>query len=394
MSLLAGVLHPRVTFTRASAGWYFDSTGILQSASTNIPRFDYNPATLAARGLLIEEVRTNSITNNSMTGAAVGSPGTLPTNWATSGSGTTASVIATGTENGITYIDIRFAGTTSSTSQMFIAFEGAVTASAAQVWTGSAYFRLVGGSFANISFTGVQVGVTGGTGTNKTTATITSAALCTQRLSIAVTAGASTTSVRPFFVCTPNGTSLAVDFTIRIGLPQLELGASATSPIVTSSIAVTRSADVASMPLVGRPAYTIAAAAEVDTPTTYAVQYAAELDDGSVNNRVGLYRVNVTGNASALFEAATVLIINNATLGVIAQGGVWKSAAAHANNISKMVVGGGPVTTNTAAGVIAPLTTLRLGCSNSSLNQLNGHLWSVRYWPRLLGDGELQSVTS
>lgn len=48
-----------ITFTRASTATYFDSAGVLQSAAIDTPRFDYDPATLAARGFLIEEARTN-----------------------------------------------------------------------------------------------------------------------------------------------------------------------------------------------------------------------------------------------------------------------------------------------------------------------------------------------
>lgn len=63
-----GGLDPRITFTRASAGSYFDYTGTLQSAATNVARFDYDPVTLAARGLLIEESRTNLLLNSAVLG--------------------------------------------------------------------------------------------------------------------------------------------------------------------------------------------------------------------------------------------------------------------------------------------------------------------------------------
>ena len=54
-----GTLDPRITFARASVGTYFDSAGTMQTATANMPRWDYDPGTLQLRGLLIEEARTN-----------------------------------------------------------------------------------------------------------------------------------------------------------------------------------------------------------------------------------------------------------------------------------------------------------------------------------------------
>ncbi len=47
------------SITRASNAAYFDSAGKLKTVNTNTSRFDYNPSTLALRGLLVEEQRTN-----------------------------------------------------------------------------------------------------------------------------------------------------------------------------------------------------------------------------------------------------------------------------------------------------------------------------------------------
>jgi hypothetical protein len=46
-------------FTRSGNASYWDANGVLQQAGTNTPRFDYDPVTKKARGLLIEEQRTN-----------------------------------------------------------------------------------------------------------------------------------------------------------------------------------------------------------------------------------------------------------------------------------------------------------------------------------------------
>ena len=48
-----------VTFTRGSSGTYTDSAGVLQTAATDVPRFDHDPTTGESLGLLVEEQRTN-----------------------------------------------------------------------------------------------------------------------------------------------------------------------------------------------------------------------------------------------------------------------------------------------------------------------------------------------
>ncbi|WP_413288314.1 hypothetical protein [Bdellovibrio sp. HCB337] len=52
-------LPSELTFTRSSTATYFDSAGVLQTASSNTPRFDYDPTTLQPQGLLMEPAATN-----------------------------------------------------------------------------------------------------------------------------------------------------------------------------------------------------------------------------------------------------------------------------------------------------------------------------------------------
>jgi hypothetical protein len=62
MTIANATFSEIITFERLSAGTFVGSNGVLQSAANNIPRFDYNPTTLAAQGFLIEEARTNLVT--------------------------------------------------------------------------------------------------------------------------------------------------------------------------------------------------------------------------------------------------------------------------------------------------------------------------------------------
>ena len=52
---------PTPVFTRATTGTFIGSNGLIQTASINVARFDHDPVTLACKGLLIEESRTNLV---------------------------------------------------------------------------------------------------------------------------------------------------------------------------------------------------------------------------------------------------------------------------------------------------------------------------------------------
>jgi hypothetical protein len=55
----------RITFNRASAATYTNAQGFVQTVRDNKPRIDFDPTTGECRGLLIEESRTNLLSNSS-----------------------------------------------------------------------------------------------------------------------------------------------------------------------------------------------------------------------------------------------------------------------------------------------------------------------------------------
>lgn len=374
------------------------------------PRFDYNPSTLAAQGLLIEEQRTNSIRNNTMQGAVAGTPGGSPTNWAisTTNAELVSSVIGTGTESGITYIDVRISGTMTASRDLDIAFEVANSTAAlnAQTWAESVYLREVGGSQTNISAIYLQA--------NTYTAalayvnspwfaakTVTTAALATQRFSESQTlSGATIAFIQPL-IKVRTAASGAVNFTLRIGLPQLEQGAFATSVIPTTTTALTRNADVASMTGTNFSSWYNAAASTLygewtniaATMPSGATQVVASINDGSAGNQQNLFQLQ-----AALSKASANMLSASVNPGRLDTGGAYsnatvKAAAAYAALDRALSVNGGVAVTSTAGSL--PISVTRMDIANSFTgNFLNGYLRRLSYYPVRLTNSTLQALTS
>ena len=103
---------------------------------------------------LYQDSPKNSISNPSAAGAVPGTPGQWPTNWQTPTrpAGLTQTIVGTGIEAGIPYLDVRFAGT-SNDFVVDIIFSGnrQIPAYNQQIWTLSAYIKIVGGSTSGIA---------------------------------------------------------------------------------------------------------------------------------------------------------------------------------------------------------------------------------------------------
>ena len=220
---------------RQTSGWYINVDGELTEAAAQELRWDYSTGT---RTLLNEAASTNYVANPRAEGASAGTPGTAPTGWTVQGSasGITRTIVGVGTEDGIPYIEIRYAGTASPGVNRSIGFvtTSSVAASVGQVWTSSAYVKLVAGSVSGITSVSInQIEAGGSSAPNSGQIFVpTGAALPTQRVSTATTiAVADTTNIQGrVLLIIPNGG--VVDITLRIGAPQMELAAAATSVIL------------------------------------------------------------------------------------------------------------------------------------------------------------------
>jgi hypothetical protein len=386
-----------VTFTRASSGTFVGSDGVLQTAATDAPRFDHNPTTGESLGLLVEEQRTNSIRNSVGVGAVAGTPGTLPTNWSVAvASDLTTNVIGTGISAGVPYIDLQIVGTSNSTSYIF-AFESnsQIAALQNQNWSESLWISHVAGSFANISATSLNIRQSNilGSQVAATVVTFSQPTSTLARVSGTATFSEVTTAfVTPGFRLTiANGA--AIDITLRIGLPQLEQGAFATSVIPTSTTAVTRAADVASI-----TGSAFSSWYRQDEGTVFAeyqpskVVNATTWDISSATNENYNLRYASASQLQSAGSVGGVTQWNIAPAGYSATGLRYKTALGiKVNDIAQSAQG--IITGSDSLASIPSANKIDIGQSRTGGDVGVLTIRRLTYWPKRLSTGTLESIT-
>ena len=322
-----------------------------------------------------------------MVGAVAGTPGTPPTNWVTVLNGLTQTVVGAGSSNGINYIDIRFNGTTTSAGFIQIKPDGnagAISASASQAWAMSSWMAIVGGSTANTTSQQFLLNEYSAGPTYLRTATLASNTLSgganLTRVSGTITTGASTTIIEPLITLGHNS-GAAIDITLRIGLPQLELGSTATAPIPTTNAAVT----VFESSWYNQTEGTVFADYNVYAPSgSYS---AAEVSDGTSSNRMILFH---TAGGSARFltfasGSAVVTTLDRTAAAASKWTGAYKAGDYGSTYNANAAL------TNTYNSIITG-SQIRIGSSVTGSN-FAGTIRRLTYWPSRLPNATLQQIT-
>lgn len=389
------------SYTRPSAGTYFDSTGTLQTAASGIPRFDYDPTTLVARGILIEEQRTNSIRNSTMSGAAVG---TLPTGWGTfinqGGGSIGISVVGTGVENGLNYVDIRTNGTTGTSTYIYIIPSNAnhITAAVADNWNFSGYITRSAGSATGVASTSLTIyelnSSSGYTAAGTYSVSISASSLASQRkTALRTLTAAATAYVWPYIIVTFSNNT-AIDVTYRIAGLQMEKGSAPTSYIPTTSAAVTRSADTLTIPTASwynNSAGTAYLSAVKPVSRGVSSRFYSLYPSGS--GEVSVINHSSAGSQIVLNVAdSTGASVVGTSITGLNVGSIFKSAFAFNLNDFAASTNGGSITTDTS-GSFPTMTTLRIGDSTTSNRSINSTIEKFRYYPSRVGDAQLQLLT-
>lgn len=368
------------------------------SAAVYGPRFDFDPVTLAAKGLLIEEQRTNLLTySQDFSNVAwlkdrlsIGSLVLAPNNTTTA-----ATLIEDTTAANDHYLRSPLSIYSASTISFSVFVKKKDTRHIG--------LRLLTGSndYATAVFsldTGLETKKQSAGGYSSVSTTSQALGNGWYRLSMtATTTGSGAVSVLVSNSTTPTiGSFGEIAYTgdgtsgLYIWGAQLEAGSFATSYIPTVASTVTRSADVASVNTLS-PWYNATAGTLYAELNRYAASVGvrgAFLNDGTTGNYIaatGTVAANLTGIVVASFSTEAQLGAGGSAIGV------QKIAFAFAANDFALSENGAAVLTDTSGSLP---TVSALGIGSLTTNVGSGHIRRIAYYPRRLTNAELQALSA
>jgi hypothetical protein len=363
LNFTTAVLDPRITFARSGAtATRINSGGYIETVAADTPRFDFNPVTLACSGLLIEESRSNiSLLSENFSGWTP-QPGVTITS-SQPGSPANTSTAALLTKTGASTFQSINRSSTVANATAYVASIFIKNVDAAQT-----RYRVISNTadvslfvdWSNPSANGVNYGNGW------------------YRFSIAFTSA--TTSANVFIYPASSGTATG---SILVWGTQLEAGTFATSYIPTTTTALTRNADVATMTGTNFSDWWQAskggAQVQAIQSTVSGIRPLVQYDDGTADNIIAL-RGNATNPELQIVDGGVSQV--QLDVGTIVANTPYSLTGWWATNDCKARKDSGAVVTDTTA-TIPTVTQARLGSDGT--NYLNGHLVTVNYYDSFFG---------
>lgn len=370
-------------FARTSTATYFDTSGVMQTASSDSPRFDYDPVTHAQKGLLIEEGRTNFILrsqeiNNSWWSSL----------YCTITPDTTISPDGTMTADA-------FWGTTGGTNMLY---KNAISVTPSSNYTFSAYFKKINTndvrlrvfdgatgaiSLGSMTFNFNSIMITASSGFS--TSNFQSIGNGWYRIWGVFNSSSNTSVILYLFPNNTNDTSGAY-----VWGTQLEAGSFPTSYIPTTTAAMTRAADALNVPIGG---WFNPASGSISSITT-----SSGMSSSSYPGIVDFYLSGTERFGTYYNSSGSGLVAQqrsggtNPTIGINGSysGILVKNAASFGNSGTHLSTNGSSVLASSGGGFPTGIITLRIGRFD---NYLNGYLSSLKYYPSQVADTQLQRLS-
>ena len=355
-------LDPRVTVTRAlNTATRINSSGLVEGVNANLPRFDYDPSTLACKGLLIEEARSNLFVQSS----------NFSTLWVTDvGACTVTSddaISPDGTQNAD---KLAFVGTNANRYQTVVG----LTIGAS--YTMTVWLRVASGT-ASVSIGNINAGV-------NVAQTVTTT---WQRFTVTQTASAA--------IRYPQITATNVD--VFAWGAQLELGAFATSYIPTTTTSLTRNADAVSMTGTNFSSWfnqTEGAFSIIcDTFATGTVRPGILINKTSAASGYIYFKTpRPPGTTGITIQSDAGAIIADLSGSAITVNTQFTVCGAYKTNSFAFADRGAAPTTDASGTTPSGLDRMGIGYDFGTTYQ-NGHIAKIMYWQQRLTDAEVQAFS-
>jgi len=378
---------PRPDFTRGSTATFVGSNGLIQTAAVNAARFDHDPVTLACKGLLIEESRTNLYERSAEFNDSfwIRTRSSITANATTAPDGTlTADKLVEDTTASNTHI-IQSVVTPPATAHTLSVFakKGERTWIVLRLGGTNTFFNLDDGTIAAGSVN---------------SPTITNFGNGWYRCTVTSSAG---TQGQFWLATNSTTTSYTGDGTSGLFLwgAQLEAGSFATSYIPTTTGSLARSADVCNITGANFTSFynqsegtLFADVSGLMTDVLGGNRGFAVITDGTYSNTLGILKSANIGFIRAVGDTGSVPQF--ALSDAYAPFTQYKVALGVKTNDTNAAFNGSLKTTDTS--VTLPSTMNRLEFRDATAaagGQPSCHLAAIRYYKKRLPDAKLQAIT-
>lgn len=382
-----------------------DATGTIVAVNANLPRFDYDPVTLALRGLLVEETRTNLLLRSAEADNTI---------WIKIASSVTAN--ATTAPDGTSAADKIVEDNTANTHYIY---EDVTKAASSLTYTCSGFYKPAGRSWMGMDlqdgggngfnqFFNVSTGAIGsvtpfGSGFPVTAARIEPWNNGWYYVSVSTTSNTATTIRCISLTAQVDGvsgyTGDGVSGIYQWGM-QLEQASFPTSYVPTTSAAVTRNTDdiqqgISSMPGVSGTAGTVVARfrlhyaheTAVNTPVPLSLTIAGYAD-------YALPYVASGPNGAFIFVQANVERASFTNLGAFTFNAYHTIVGRYAVNNFAAVMDGGTIQTDTSGAAPTAVDTFGLGGTPGvTYEYINGWITDASIYPIPLSDYDIYNLS-
>lgn len=406
------LVNPAVAFSRASIGSEWDSNGIMRYVGAGVPRFDHDPLTGICRGLLVEPAVTflNTYSDqighaaNNAFGVTVSSDawialdGTLTMDklveLATSGEHRISSTVSS-PPSSAHVVDIEIKKTSGGRNVRLLLADATDTTNVI-----SAIFNPDTGAWVT-----PPTGVGNASEVNGGIIALPSGIY---RVWISGKPNNSGTQVLGRINIT-NGSSASylgdTAFGVLFRRFLTYLGTGPTTTLETVASGVTRADDVCSVDLTqlkdlsgnplwnGREGTVVVDAIILDNPAASTYLPIIVIDDGSLNNRIGIYHNGTTRQVYTTMRVSAAEQLSLSSGSAILQLQRFKVAISFAKDNSAMSVSGSTIQSDSSCNIPNGLATLRL-CRDSAGNAAPRIIRSVQIYNRRIADAYLPALSA